>query len=93
VRWISYLLPLTYFNEIARGVMLRAEPLGPLWQPFVLLTLLGAIVFTLATLRFRADLAPAAPRRGARTPRGPESARSAPTATSTAGTPSARSAG
>src|SRR5690348_1199248 len=93
VRWISYLLPLTYFNEIARGVMLRAEPLGPLWQPFVLLALLGAIVFTLATLRFRADLAPAAPRRGARTPRGPESARSAPTATSTAGTPSARSAG
>ena len=28
VRWIGYLLPLTYFNEIARGVMLRAEPLG-----------------------------------------------------------------
>ena len=26
VRWIAYLLPLTYFNEIARGVMLRAEP-------------------------------------------------------------------
>src|SRR5262249_6330086 len=34
VRWISYLLPLTYFNEISRGVMLRAEPLAPLWQPF-----------------------------------------------------------
>ncbi len=32
VRWISYLLPLTYFNEIARGVMLRAEPIGPLWR-------------------------------------------------------------
>ena len=29
VRWIAYLLPLTYFNEISRGVMLRAEPLGP----------------------------------------------------------------
>jgi len=93
VRWISYLLPLTYFNEIARGVMLRAEPLGPLWQPFVLLALLGVVVFTLATLRFRADLAPAAPRRGAGSPRGPESARSAPTATSAAGAPSARSAG
>ena len=33
VRWIAYLLPLTYFNEISRGVMLRAEPIGPLWQP------------------------------------------------------------
>ncbi|MGO9078063.1 MAG: ABC transporter permease [Streptosporangiaceae bacterium] len=59
VRWISYLLPLTYFNEISRGVMLRAEPIGPLWQPFVYLALLGVIVMTLATLRFRAYLAPA----------------------------------
>src|SRR6516165_8485098 len=93
VRWISYLLPLTYFNEISRGVMLRAEPLTSLWQPFLLLALLGAIVFTLASLRFRADLAPAAPRGGAGTPRGLERARSASTATSAAGTPSARSAG
>jgi ABC-2 type transport system permease protein len=59
VRWLAYLLPLTYFNEISRGVMLRAEPLGPLWQPFVFLTLLGAVVVTLAILRFRRYLAPA----------------------------------
>jgi ABC-2 type transport system permease protein len=64
VRWISYILPLTYFNQISRGVMLRAEPIGPLWQPFVFLALLGLIVFALASLRFRAYLAPAAPRRG-----------------------------
>jgi ABC-2 type transport system permease protein len=65
VRWISYLLPLTYFNEISRGVMLRAEPIGPLWQPFLFLALLGLVVFTLASLRFRAYLAPAASRRRA----------------------------
>src|SRR5215813_9420633 len=87
VRWISYLLPLTYFNEISRGVMLRAEPLAPLWQPFVLLALLGAIVFTLASLRFRADLAPAAPRWGGGRPRSLDSAPSA------ASTPSAGRAG
>ncbi len=63
VRWISYILPLTYFNQISRGVMLRAEPIGPLWQPFLFLALLGLVVFTLASLRFRAYLAPA-PRRG-----------------------------
>ena len=62
VRWISYVLPLTYFNQISRGVMLRAEPIGPLWQPFLFLALLGLIVFTLASLRFRSFLAPAAPR-------------------------------
>ncbi len=58
VRWISYLLPLTYFNEISRGVMLRAEPIGPLWQPFTFLALLGLVVVTLAILRFRRYLAP-----------------------------------
>ena len=59
VRWISYVLPLTYFNEISRGVMLKAEPLAPLWEPMLLLCLIGVVVVTLATLRFRADLAPA----------------------------------
>jgi ABC-2 type transport system permease protein len=58
VRWIAYLLPLTYFTEISRGVMLRAQPLTALWAPFIYLTLLGAVVATLATLRFRAFLAP-----------------------------------
>lgn len=58
VRWIAYLLPLTYFTEISRGVMLRAQPIGSLWLPFACLALLGAVVATLATLRFRAFLAP-----------------------------------
>src|SRR6266851_4449024 len=65
VRWIAYLLPLTYFNEISRGVMLRAEPIGALWQPFAFLTLLGAVIVTLASLRFRRYLAPARSRRAA----------------------------
>jgi ABC-2 type transport system permease protein len=68
VRWIAYLLPLTYFNEISRGVMLRAEPIGPLWQPFVFLALLGAVVVTGATLRFRGYLAPSGRERRQPTP-------------------------
>jgi ABC-2 type transport system permease protein len=62
VRWIAYLLPLTYFTEISRGVMLRAEPIGSLWPPFVYLALLGVAVTGLATWRFRAFLAPGAAR-------------------------------
>jgi ABC-2 type transport system permease protein len=58
VRWIAYLLPLTYFTEISRGVMLRAEPIGSLWPPFVYLTLLGTAVTGLAIWRFRGFLAP-----------------------------------
>ncbi len=62
VRWIAYLLPLTYFTEISRGVMLRAEPIGSLWPPFVYLALLGAAVTGLAIWRFRAFLAPGSAR-------------------------------
>lgn len=59
VRWIGYLLPLTYFNQIARGVMLRDAPFEAIALPLGLLTVLGLVVFGLAVLRFRADLVPA----------------------------------
>jgi ABC-2 type transport system permease protein len=85
VRWISYVLPLTYFNEIARGVMLRAEPIGPLWPPFVFLALLGVVVVTLATLRFRTFLAPATPRRGRRVRPDPAAITSAAAETAASG--------
>ena len=69
VRWIAYLLPLTYFNEIARGIMLKAEPITALWPSFAYLAVLGAVIVTLATLRFRAFLAPApSSRQRGRTP-------------------------
>ncbi|GAA4489083.1 ABC transporter permease [Rhodococcus olei] len=58
VRWIGYLLPLTYFTMISQGVMLRGAPITTLWLPLVVLTVMAVIVFTGATLRFRRDLAP-----------------------------------
>jgi len=62
VRWIGYLLPLTWFVKIARGVMVRGAPIDALWLPFVVLAVMALVVFTLSTLRFRRDLAPAGPR-------------------------------
>lgn len=62
VRWIAYILPLTYFIEIARGVMLRGAPIADLWQPFLYLGLLGAVVVSVATLRFHRLLSPTAGR-------------------------------
>jgi ABC-2 type transport system permease protein len=59
VRWIGYLLPLTYFVEIARGVMIRGAGLDELWPSYVYLAIIGAVVFGLATARFRRSLAPA----------------------------------
>jgi ABC-2 type transport system permease protein len=63
VRWIAYVLPLTYFVEVSRGVMLKAEPISALWFPIFLLLVLASAVLSLAVLRFRRDLAPNAGRR------------------------------
>jgi ABC-2 type transport system permease protein len=59
VRWIGYLLPLTYFNQISRAVILKGAPIGAIALPLGLLALLGLLVFGLAVLRFRAELSPA----------------------------------
>ncbi|MGD0944559.1 MAG: ABC transporter permease [Acidimicrobiales bacterium] len=58
VRWIAYILPLTYFVDISRGVMLKAEPISALWDPFTVLLVMAIAVLGLAVLRFRRDLAP-----------------------------------
>ena len=59
VRWISWVLPLTYFIEVSRGVMLKAAPITALWEPLGLLAVLAVAVLGLAIIRFRRDLAPA----------------------------------
>lgn len=63
IRWISYSLPLRYFIEISRGVMIRGAGLQEVWEPMALLGAIGVIVFSLSVVRFRRDLAPAGRRR------------------------------
>jgi ABC-2 type transport system permease protein len=58
VRWIGYVLPLTWFIDIARGVMLRGAGISSLWVAFVYLAGVGAAISALATLRFQRTLAP-----------------------------------
>ncbi|MGO9342304.1 MAG: ABC transporter permease [Acidimicrobiales bacterium] len=62
VRWLAYILPLSYFIDVSRGVMLKATPITALWRPLLYLALMAGIVFGLAILRFRRDLAPRARR-------------------------------
>lgn len=64
VRWIGYLLPLTYFTMISQGVMLRGSGWNALWLPLVILTVQAIVLFALAVGRLHASIAPAtAPRR------------------------------
>lgn len=54
---VGYLIPLTYFLKIVRGIMLKGVGLDALWGDVWPLCLFGLAVFTLSALRFRKQLA------------------------------------
>lgn len=56
VRWIGYILPLTWFREIAQGIMLRDAGLDSLWLPFAILAAMAILAFGAATARMRFSL-------------------------------------
>lgn len=56
VRWIGYVLPLTWFREIAQGVMLRDAGLDSLWLPLAILAVMAVVAFGAATGRMRYSL-------------------------------------
>jgi ABC-2 type transport system permease protein len=57
VRWLGWLMPLTYFIIGMRGVLLKGAPLHALWPALVMLVVLATAVFALSLLRFRRELA------------------------------------
>jgi ABC-2 type transport system permease protein len=59
VQPFAYVLPLTYFVEISRGVMVRGERAGDLTTELLSLLALAIVVAGAAILRFRRELAPA----------------------------------
>jgi ABC-2 type transport system permease protein len=60
VRWIAYVLPLSWYIDIGRGVMLKATPITALVEPLGVLAGMAVLVLGSAMLRFRRDLAPSA---------------------------------
>ena len=53
---VTYLIPLRYFLEAARGVMLRGVGLDVLYAPFAALVVFTALMLALATMSFRKRL-------------------------------------
>lgn len=53
---IGQFVPVTYFIRILRGIILRGAGWEDLWHNAVILVIVGAVVLTLATLRFRKTL-------------------------------------
>ena len=54
---IGNLLPATYFIELSRAIILRGAAFGDFVSSFVILAVMGGILFALAALRFRRQLA------------------------------------
>jgi ABC-type multidrug transport system permease subunit len=49
---VGLAIPLTYFLEVLRGIVLRGATFADLWRPIVGMGALGAVLFTIATIRF-----------------------------------------
>jgi ABC-2 type transport system permease protein len=56
IRPLSYVLPVTYFIAITRGLFLRATTFRELLPSYAALTALGVVILTLAIARFRKSL-------------------------------------
>jgi ABC-2 type transport system permease protein len=55
-QYASYVIPVRYYGNVLRGVFLRGSGLRVLWPEAVTLTAMGALLLTLASLRFRKSL-------------------------------------
>jgi ABC-2 type transport system permease protein len=55
-QWLAQVLPLTHFNSIIRGVVLRGAHLADLGPPLLKLTAFLVVAVTIAALRFRKRL-------------------------------------
>lgn len=49
-------IPLTYFLRIVRGIVLKGVGFGYLWPSLIPLIIFGAVIFSLAVLKFRKTL-------------------------------------
>lgn len=53
---LGYIIPLTYFLDIIRGIMLKGIGLNFLWNDVIALLIFTVLILTIATFRFRKRL-------------------------------------
>jgi len=52
LQWLGYAIPLTYFLEILRGIVLRGAGFFDLWPSVLALFVLGVVLLTVSSVRF-----------------------------------------
>lgn len=56
VQWITFINPLRYYMVILRGIFLKGTGFLILWPQMLFLLLIGIVILTISTLRFRKTL-------------------------------------
>jgi ABC-2 type transport system permease protein len=56
VQYVTYLIPLRYFNVILRGIILKGIGISHLWEETLMLFLFGVLILFLSSLRFSKKL-------------------------------------
>ena len=56
LQWLGYALPITYFLQIVRGMILKGVGLSYLWDQIIPMVLLGAVFFAYSVARFQKKL-------------------------------------
>lgn len=56
IQWLGYLMPLTYFLDILRGIITKGVGIIYLLKDVILLSSLGMILLVISIMRFRAKL-------------------------------------
>jgi ABC-2 type transport system permease protein len=56
LQWVGYLIPLTYFLDVLRGVILKGMGLEVLWRQAVTMAGYSVVILTLASWRLRKRL-------------------------------------
>ncbi len=57
VKIFSYCLPLTYYLDIIRGVVIKGNGLSELWQHMLILTFLSSLLLGASIIRFKKQIA------------------------------------
>lgn len=56
IDWLGYAIPLTYFLNIIRGIMLKGVDISFLWNDVIALCIFTVVILSIAVLRFKKSL-------------------------------------
>ncbi len=52
-QWLTLVNPMRHYLEIVRGIFLKGAGIEIIWPKLVALALIGTVILTVATVRFR----------------------------------------